>query len=83
MTSPGGSACCGPAGETTANLTCWTFATSPPVRDSGGFETPKTGPYVEKDIFRLEKVALAYQWDVGIGEWSMFVVLGPFPGFQP
>ena len=52
------------------------------ARDSGGLETFKTGSHVSNCIFRLKKVAPAYQLDVGNVGLSMFDILGPFSRFS-
>ena len=46
-----GSACCGPAGGTTANFILLRFIKGFSARISEGLETPQTGPYVSNCIF--------------------------------
>ena len=62
---PWGSARRGPAGETTAKFICWTFGISLKVWDSGGRQTPNTGPSSTNSVFMLKVVAPAYGFDVG------------------
>ena len=74
----GGSACCGPAGETTANSTFRIFVTGLSTRHSEGLQTPKTGRTDSSCDFGLEKVAPAYDFDDGNGCDSISEILGPF-----
>ena len=69
---PWGSACCGPAGETTANFTCWTFATRLSTAHSEDRQTPKTGRRDSKCVSGLKTVVLAYGDDIGSVGCSMF-----------
>ena len=76
-----GSACCGPAGETTANFIFWTFCTSFSTRDSGELFSPITGRTSQNCISGLKKVAPAYGFDVGNVGNCISDILGPFLGF--
>ena len=72
----------GPAGETTATFTFWTFVTSLSVWNSGGRQASNTGSRVSSCIFGLKQVALAYGFDVGNHGVSVSYILGPFFGFS-
>ena len=81
MTSPRGSACCGPAGEITSNFTCWTFVTRLKPWNSEGRQTPNTGSRVSNCILGLKTVAPAYGFDVGNDGVSASDILGQFLEF--
>ena len=78
---PWGSACCGPAGETTANFNFWTFVIRLKPWNFEGRQTSITGSHVANVFFVLKTVAPAYGFDVGNDGVSVSHVLGQLFGF--
>ena len=79
---PWGSASCGPAGETTANFTFWTFVQKLRIRDSRRQDRTFTGAYGTICIFGVKIVFLAYGLTFGNLSLSFRNFLVPFLEFS-